>query len=825
MRQRTPLLAIIAAYGITMLLVNWSFFKLPHSKPLDAAGQSSEFSGDAAWYHLQQFASKPHPINSRENDVSRAYLEDELRRLQEVAMAANRSVEIDFEDRAVYYNSDVSFDADMAGIPRDAIDAKMGMFYHSRNLLLRFPGVETNKSILFSAHYDSVPTSNGASDNGMAVASLLELIRAIIHNPPTRHGLMFNLNNGEEVGLLGTRAFLQHPWAEYVHSFINIDCGGVGGKAMVFQVSGADVLEGWAATVPHTHGNVIANDLFAAGIIRSGTDYVVYQKKWPGIDMAFYERRGWYHTQKDATESISPIPSMANLIEISPRTEATFDAVESKRPKRLFSVYYDLFGRVMITSDYAKYQWENVILLVLASVLTLRILVKHTRQTPNTTMSGTIKLLVHATLQTLLSMLAAILIGLIWSTVFSLLNQLVIYRHPNWSLIVFVLLSIYAMDFSRYHRWHRPLNGQLRLAGLCMVWSLAVLFATFIAYQYRTGALYYVQFGLIGCISAIIYGEISDCMGWNRASGFGRLLLCAILPSALFMDITDVILNGFAPNIVDGVPAFALYAALSVLAATITLPLIPFLPKRPVNSGLSIKPWTSFQLQIASVITLVLLLLSDYSVNTPVKVMTRQRYTPNNDTNIMSLIGPRDLDRTSVLARGTTWPSITWTIESPKFSHWPPVNVRAVKDSVGLVQVYTPESRYCYLTLPKPYPLAVLRHRTDGYRGLEPFQMSFSDKQPDSIATSSAQFGANQEHSSSDDWLASDIPITHAGIILGRFDEPWAFRVIGAQPNDLIKLKCEFDDIERHSSFIGKIREHCPNGGTGVLEVLHDIRL
>jgi hypothetical protein len=283
-----------------------------------------------------------------------------------------------------------------------------------------------------------------------------------------------------------------------------------------------------------------------------------------------------------------------------------------------------------------------------------------------------------------------------------------------------------------------------------------------------------------------------------------------------------------------------------VLAATIALPLMPFLPKRPVNSELSIKPWTSFQIQFVSVITLVLLLLSDYSVNTPVKVIARQRYTPHNDTNIMSLTGPRDLDRvaaqiaeltpggynkTVALARGTTWPSITWTIESPRFNYWPPVNVRAIKDPVGFVQVYTPESRYCYMELPKPYPLAVLRHRTNGHRGLEPFNMSFSDEQSNYIATSSMISGDNQGHLSPDDWLVSNIPITHASIALGRFDEPWAFRVIGAQPNDLIKLTCEFDDIERHSPFISKIKDTLPgwvqiwSSGTGVLEVMQDISL
>lgn len=99
------------------------------------------------------------------------------------------------------------------------------------------------------------------------------MIRALLQHPRTHHTLIFNINNGEEVGLLGSRAFLSHPWAADVRSFINIEGGGVGGKPMLFQASGPQVLDVWANSVLNTHGNVIANDMFAAGIIKRWVSY------------------------------------------------------------------------------------------------------------------------------------------------------------------------------------------------------------------------------------------------------------------------------------------------------------------------------------------------------------------------------------------------------------------------------------------------------------------------------------------------------------------------------------------------------------------------
>ena len=60
-------------------------------------------------------------------------------------------------------------------------------------------------AVLFSAHFDSVSTAPGATDDGMGVVSLLQLVNYFSHNRPKRD-VIFNINNAEEDGLYGAMA-------------------------------------------------------------------------------------------------------------------------------------------------------------------------------------------------------------------------------------------------------------------------------------------------------------------------------------------------------------------------------------------------------------------------------------------------------------------------------------------------------------------------------------------------------------------------------------------------------------------------------------------
>ena len=68
-------------------------------------------------------------------------------------------------------------------------------------------GLRKGDGVLFSAHFDSVSTAPGATDDGMSVVALLQLVKFLSMNRPRRTAV-FNINNGEEDGLHGAHTYV-----------------------------------------------------------------------------------------------------------------------------------------------------------------------------------------------------------------------------------------------------------------------------------------------------------------------------------------------------------------------------------------------------------------------------------------------------------------------------------------------------------------------------------------------------------------------------------------------------------------------------------------
>jgi hypothetical protein len=77
-----------------------------------------------------------------------------------------------------------------------------------------------NEHILVDAHYDHVGIGrpvdgdsiyNGADDDASGVVTVLEIARALAAGPQPRRTIVFATTTGEEVGLVGTRWYIQHP--------------------------------------------------------------------------------------------------------------------------------------------------------------------------------------------------------------------------------------------------------------------------------------------------------------------------------------------------------------------------------------------------------------------------------------------------------------------------------------------------------------------------------------------------------------------------------------------------------------------------------------
>ena len=213
--------------GIFILTLSYAVYAsdtfLPTSKPTDSP--ADEFSGDRARKHLEGIAALgPRPSGSYANDI--AAVELILKELNSIKAQANKQFHIEIE----LQTSSGSF----AFIRKtDYIDLGFTSAYENiTNILFKISANETEDVfVLANAHYDTVPNTEGASDDTVSCAVLIEIFRAISVSDPAdlNHGVIFLLNGAEEGGLAGSHGFVnEHRWVSLVKAVVNVEAAGSG---------------------------------------------------------------------------------------------------------------------------------------------------------------------------------------------------------------------------------------------------------------------------------------------------------------------------------------------------------------------------------------------------------------------------------------------------------------------------------------------------------------------------------------------------------------------------------------------------------------------
>lgn len=214
--------------------------------------------------------------------------------------------------------------------------------------------------VLVNCHFDSVSTGYGATDDGMGCVSLLQLLSYFTskdHQPT--NGIILLFNNAEEDGLLGARAFGYSPLLQFVHTFVNLEGAGAGGRAILFRTTDLEAAKAYSGS-PHPFGSVVAANAFSAGVIKSGTDFEIWDDSYGqrGLDIAFYSPRARYHTDQDDARhtSVNSIwhmlsAALASTEKFSQITGTKFNGVRSDHdPNKVYNgkqvqgVWFDLFG-------------------------------------------------------------------------------------------------------------------------------------------------------------------------------------------------------------------------------------------------------------------------------------------------------------------------------------------------------------------------------------------------------------------------------------------------------------------------------------------------
>ncbi|KAG0484682.1 hypothetical protein HPP92_008761 [Vanilla planifolia] len=222
------------------------------------------------------------------------------------------------------------------------------------------PEAEENV-ILVSSHIDTVFSTEGAGDCSSCVGVMLELARGISQwGHGFKNGVIFLFNTGEEEGLNGAHSFItQHPWRKTIRFIIDLEAMGIGGKSSLFQTGAVPwLVETYANVAKHPSGQIVAQDLFLSGAIKSATDFQVYKEVagLPGLDFVYSDSGAVYHTKNDKLKLLKPGSlqhlgenMLAFLVHVARSPDLSKIAVpDDKAREENMPIYFDVLGMYMI---------------------------------------------------------------------------------------------------------------------------------------------------------------------------------------------------------------------------------------------------------------------------------------------------------------------------------------------------------------------------------------------------------------------------------------------------------------------------------------------
>ncbi|KAI9679865.1 MAG: hypothetical protein M1817_004879 [Caeruleum heppii] len=374
--------------------------------------------------------------------------------------------------------------------------------------------------VLVNAHYDSVSTGYGATDDGVGVVTNLQLIKyyTTTGNTP-RRGLVVLFNNGEEDFLNGARAFSQHPISKFVRTFLNLEGAGAGGRAALFRSTDTEVTKPYR-NCPFPFGSVVGRDGFERGLIRSQTDYVVFNGilGLRGLDVAFMEPRARYHTDQDDLKHTSKdslwhmlSAALATTKGLTSDRSHDFDVSTNRHERDQGSdgVWFDLYGQAFAILQLDTLFAISLTLLIITPLVVVLVAVLLSRQRKwyffshtvrSHTSNGEEKIHLHGWrgfTRFPVAVVAATAAAVGLAFLVTKVNPLIVYSSPHavWSMMLtaWFLVAWFVLRGADFIRPSALYRGYAVLWMFFIFWVL-LLVAAVLMKRMRIAGVYFVMF-------------------------------------------------------------------------------------------------------------------------------------------------------------------------------------------------------------------------------------------------------------------------------------------------------------------------------------------
>lgn len=416
-----------------------------------------------------------------------------------------------------------------------------------------------------AAHYDTVPNSPGASDDGAGVVTLLETLRALKAGPPLKNDVIFLFTDGEEVGLLGARAFVaEHPWARDVALALNFDARGNRGVPIMFETSerNGGLVEEFAEAAARPVANSLAFEVYR--LMPNSTDMTVFKEAGlAGLNFGYIGGVSHYHTSLDTVQDFDP-RSLQHQGSHAVALARRFGDSELGGLRETNSVYFDVLGSFLV-----RYPTSLVLPLTLASLLLFAGVVALGFRKGQLTVGG----IAAGAGAFVLSALGVFgLVTLAWWLTTKLLSEETAQwpaYHSDSYLLGFVALSVGA-TLSIYAFFRRRVAVRNLAVGALGCWlCLAALTGI-----YLPGASYLFMWPLLFSLLGLAFTFVSKGRGALSVKELAVLTACALPGIILLTPMVNLIYTGL------GVGWAAAVMVLVVLLLGLLIPHFDLMPAR-----------------------------------------------------------------------------------------------------------------------------------------------------------------------------------------------------------------------------------------------------
>ncbi|CAO3628802.1 unnamed protein product [Mucor hiemalis] len=595
-KRSTSKLIYAYIFGLTFLLVAFvTHVRNTLPTPLSdiEARELNDFPGIHCYNEYLSRFTAPHSANQKENGKIKDWIVDLAKEFKKEATDNGIDMEIISDDPTDLVSK------------RNKFSTEEYWMVESRNVIIRLVGKSNNKSESFmvNAHYDSVSTSNGVTDNGMGTAVAIELLRYFVQHPP-HHTVIFLFNNFEEGGLIGADSFVHHPWFSTIKLYVNLEGTGAGGRALLFRSNNLAAVHGLASSGTHLfHASPLGNDLLQAKLLKSDTDYTVFSRHGvPGLDISFYYPRSHYHTQRDDLAHTSP-QSLQHMGQMALGSVLSIDGNENILKKAGAPepiIYYDILGRVMLVYSFFTCQLINILSLVLVPFALFTWSWFHKSSSRESTdvnakiasIKQNLVLISQGFIATLVALAFMVIFVAFSAWILLLINPSATYGSIRYVAAYIAVASFLGLVTSQLALSKISNSSTVNLAniqvgfyGLTTFWWILLAFATYLGSQ-KVAAIYFAIYFFISSILATVLlvstapkhnNESSPNI--NNGSRFWSIafLIQVLFPVTLMTEFSLLSMDSMRHTTADGTPETAIYFLIAVPIILVVLHLLPWI--------------------------------------------------------------------------------------------------------------------------------------------------------------------------------------------------------------------------------------------------------